>query len=253
MSWCHDEVAVTKIIDDLEAEQDRLASILAALDSAAWASSSLAVGWTVCDVVLHLAQTEEAAAATVVAPVGERSRASEARGVDAAAGRMVGAERAAPQVVFDRWRLACDAFVAALRAADPDRLVQWVGGSLKPATLATTRLAEHWAHGLDITGALGAPFPDTDRLHHIAWLGHRTLPYAFALAREEPQDLYCELRGPDGAVWRFGPATAESSIRGDAGSFCRVGAQRLSPQDSGLETTGPHGRTALRLLRNYAA
>jgi hypothetical protein len=35
---------------------------------------------------------------------------------------------------------------------------------LKPATLATTRLAEHWAHGLDITRPLGIAFPDTARL-----------------------------------------------------------------------------------------
>ena len=31
---------------------------------------------------------------------------------------------------------------------------------VKPATLATTRLAEHWAHGLDITVPLGIKFPE---------------------------------------------------------------------------------------------
>ena len=39
-------------------------------------------------------------------------------------------------------------------------------GPAKPATLATTRLAEHWAHGLDITGPLRVEFPDTGRLRH---------------------------------------------------------------------------------------
>ena len=47
--------------DDLEAEQDRLA--LARLSDAQWASASLAPGWTVRDVVLHLAQGEEMAVA----------------------------------------------------------------------------------------------------------------------------------------------------------------------------------------------
>ena len=242
-----------QIIDDLEAEQDRLEAILASLDAAGWATPSLAAGWTVCDVVLHLAQTEEAAAATVVTPIADRTRATEPRGVDDAAERMVGAERAAPEAVFDRWRRACQAFVVGARAADPEQLVQWVGGSLKPATLATTRLAEHWAHGLDIAGGLGAAFPDTDRLRHIAWLGHRTLPYAFTLAGLRPEEIYCELSGPDGETWRFGRPEADSSIRGRAGAFCRVGAQRLAPADSGLVTNGPHGSTALGLLRNYAA
>jgi uncharacterized protein (TIGR03084 family) len=208
----------------------------------------------VCDVVLHLAQTEEAAATTVRAPGANPFRATEARGVDDAAGRMVAAERAAPSVVLDRWRRATTESIAGLRDADPGLLVQWVGGTLKPATLATTRLAEHWAHGLDITGPLGVDLPDTDRLHHIAWLGHRTLPYAFTIAGEAPQEVFCELTAPDGAsTWRFGSPDAPSSIRGDAGAFCRVGAQRLAPDESGLDTSGPYGRIALGRLRNYAA
>jgi uncharacterized protein (TIGR03084 family) len=124
---------------------------------------------------------------------------------------------------------------------------------LKPRTLATTRLAEHWAHALDITGPLGIVYSDTARLRHIAWLGHSMLPsYAFALAGHEPQDLYCQLTAPDGDRWRFGPPSAASSVTGTAGAFCRVGARRLRPEEAGLITRGQHGRLALRLLRTYA-
>jgi uncharacterized protein (TIGR03084 family) len=243
-----------EIIDDLAAEQARIESILGQLDDKAWATPSLCAGWSICDVVLHLAQTEQAAAATVGRPIRERNRAAEARGVDDAAERAVEAERDAPAAVFERWRRACDAFVAAFRQADPDALVQWVGGTLKPATLATTRLAEHWAHGLDIATPLGAHFPDTNRLRHIAWLGHRTLPYAFTVAGQTPQVVYCELFGPEGGQpWTFGSPDAPSSIRGDAGAFCRVGAQRLTPAESGLIAAGPHADAALAVLRNYAA
>src|SRR4051794_7716986 len=243
-----------EIAADLKAEYGRIDAILAALDADGWAMPSLAEGWTVCDVVLHLAQTEEMAAATVVAPVDGRIRASESRGVDDNVAQMVTSERAAPDAVFERWRAGTAAFLAGLTAADADRLVQWVGGSLKPATLATTRLAEHWAHGLDIAGGLDVPFPDTDRLRNIAWLGHRTLPYGFTLAGQEPQEVFCELTAPDGgAVWTFGPPSAPSAIRGDAGAFCRVGAQRLRPEESGLVCSGPHGAAALGVLRNYAA
>src|SRR5580704_10773180 len=52
------------IFDDLGAEQERLEKILSGLDQAQWASASAADGWTIADVVLHLAQSEEAAAAT---------------------------------------------------------------------------------------------------------------------------------------------------------------------------------------------
>jgi len=106
---------------------------------------------------------------------------------------------------------------------------------------------------LDITGPLSLPYPDTERLRHIAWLGHRTLPYAFAVEGLDAHDVYCELTGPDGSTWRYGPPGAESTITGPAGEFCRVGARRLSPDDSNLVAEGPHAAAALRVLRNYAA
>ena len=43
------------VFDDLEAEQDRLPDILTRLSGAQWATPSLAQGWTVRDVVVHLA------------------------------------------------------------------------------------------------------------------------------------------------------------------------------------------------------
>lgn len=246
--------SIMSIIEDLVAEQDRIASVFLALDERDWRTPSLCAGWTICDVVLHLAQTEEAAASTVGRPILTPNRADSPRGVDDAAGRAVEAERDTPQAVFARWRRACHAFVTAFERADPEKPVQWVGGSLKPTTLATTRLAEHWAHGLDITAPLGAAFPDTNRLRSVAWLGHRTLPYAFRLAGLAPQDVYAELVAPEGGeMWTLGSPRAASSIRGDAGAFCRVGARRLAPAESGVVADGPHGETALRLLRNYAA
>jgi uncharacterized protein (TIGR03084 family) len=243
------------VFDDLAAEQQRLEGLLGGLDGARWMSPSAAAGWTIADVVLHLAQSEEAVVATT-SGVDVRSRLASVQGatVDELMAERVRRERAAPEVVFGRWQRARRAALDALRAADPDRPLAWVAAPVKPATLATTRLAEHWAHGLDITGPLDIAFPDTDRLRHIAWLAHRTLPYAFALAGEGARDVRCDLTAPDGVTsWEFGPDTAGSAISGPAGDFCRVAAQRMAPERSGLKTTGPHGPAALRLLRTYAA
>ena len=254
------------VFDDLGAEQERLEGILGGLDEAQWGSPSAAAGWTIADVVLHLAQSEEGVVATV-AGRGSRAELAGAGGgseaglggaaggsVDEWAAERVRAERdVAPDVIFGRWRRARRDAMAALRDADPDRPLEWVAAPIKPATLATTRLAEHWAHGLDITGPLGIDYPDTERLRHIAWLAHRTLPYAMTLAGEQPAALWCELTAPDGeSVWQFGQPDAESAITGPAGAFCRVAARRLGPADSGLNVIGPHGATALRLLRTYA-
>jgi uncharacterized protein (TIGR03084 family) len=241
------------IFDDLQAEQDRLQAILAGLDEAQWAAPSGAAGWAVTDVVLHLAQTEEAVLASATG-ASLALRPGPGATLDEVMDQLVRAEPAPPAEVFGRWRTARQAALAALRAADPQRPLPWVQAPLKPATLATTRLAEHWAHGLDITGPLGIGFPDTARLSHIAWLAHRSLPYAFALAGDHPHQVFCELTAPGGATrWHYGPAGAGSAITGPAGAFCRVAAQRLPPGQSGLHTVGPHGAAALHVLRTYAA
>jgi len=56
------------VFDDLAAEQDRLEGILGGLGEAQWLSPSDADGWTVADVVLHLAQSEESVLAWVFGP-----------------------------------------------------------------------------------------------------------------------------------------------------------------------------------------
>jgi uncharacterized protein (TIGR03084 family) len=245
------------VIDDLAAEQERIEEALTELDEAAWNSPSSATGWSIADVVLHLALSEEAVVAstsgTSLADAPPASLAG-ATSMDDMMARWVAAERAPWPEVFDRWRRARRAALAALRAADPQVRLPWAAAPLKPAALATTRLAEHWAHALDITGPLGLPYPDTDRLRHIAWLAHRSLPYAFSVAGQQPHDVYCELIAPDGVTaWTFGDPANDSRIAGPAGAFCRVGAQRLRPEASGLVASGPHGDAALRVLRNYAA
>jgi uncharacterized protein (TIGR03084 family) len=245
----------TEIFDDLESEQDSLDAVLSELTEDAWLHESGATGWTVADVVLHLAQTEEAVIASATGetqwgalPEWQRLGAS----VDQAMDAMVRADPSTPPEILRRWRTARRAALAALRQADPQRPLPWVAGPLKPRTLATTRLAEHWAHALDITGPLGIDYPDTQRLRHVAWLAHAMLPYAFQVAGQQPQEVYCELAAPDATTWRYGPPDAASSIAGAAGAFCRVGARRLAPEQAGLVTRGPYGLAALRVLRTYA-
>jgi uncharacterized protein (TIGR03084 family) len=242
---------VTSVFDDLDAEEARLEEILASLDDDQWRAPSGAEGWSIADVVLHLAQSEDAVIASARRGEAREWRRTDGT-VDGEMAALVQAERAEPAVVFERWRRTRRDALDALRAADPTVRLTWAAAPLKPATLATTRLAEHWAHGLDVTGPLGVPFPDTDRLRHVAWLAHGSLPYAFGLVGEEPRAVRADLVGPDGSPWSFGPEGADSVIRGDAGAFCRVGARRLAPDASGLVTEGPYGAAALRVLRNYA-
>lgn len=239
-----------EIFDDLAAEYARLDAVLGGLTGAQWGHASAADGWSVADVVLHLAQSEELAAASIAGRDAAFDRTGQ---VDAAAGQLVAAQRGVePDRLLARWRAAALPTPGALRAVPAGTRLSWVATPLSPATLATTRLAEHWAHAYDITAPLGIAYPDTARIRHIAWLGHRTLPYAFATAGLGGGPVHCVLTGPGGARWTFGDPAAPSVITGPATDFCRVGARRLAPADTALTATGPHGAQALTVLRNYA-
>jgi uncharacterized protein (TIGR03084 family) len=244
------------VYDDLAAEQDQLDQVLSGLAPADWDRPSAAAGWSVKDVMLHLAQTEELVIASASGKQASRpfGRRDDAESIDDLAGQMVAAEHAAPaQAVYERWRTARRGAIEALREAPPGARLPWATIPLSPTTLATTRLAEHWAHALDIAGPLGIAYPDTSRLRNVAWLAMRTLPYAFAAAGQSGGPVRSVLTGPDGDEWELGPAGAASVITGPAGVFCRVAAQREEPAGSGLTATGPDGAAALQVVRTYAA
>jgi uncharacterized protein (TIGR03084 family) len=242
-----------RVYDDLEAEQDRLDDVLGTLGRDDWDRPSAAAGWSLSDVVLHLAQTEELVVVAVRGTSAPFARdPGEGGSVDEFAARRVEGERGASgDAVYRRWRTARHAALDGLRGCPAGTRLPWATSPLAPATLATTRLAEHWAHALDITGPLGVAYPDAARLRHIAWLALRTLPYAFEVAGLKARPVRCELTGPDGQRWEFGPADAESRITGAAGAFCRVAARRLAAEASGLTATGPDGAAALRVVRTY--
>jgi uncharacterized protein (TIGR03084 family) len=240
------------VIADLEAEQDAIEAMVGSLSADELLQPSAAAGWTISDVLLHLAQSEESVSASITGVPAREPFPVEGSTTDEIVDNWVTAERGDPIETRDRWREARRMSVKALRSADPDTRYPWIAATLRPGALATTRLAEHWAHALDIAEPLGVDYPDTDRLRHIAWLGHRTLPYGFELAGEQPQPVCAELTGPGGDTWTYGDPDAPSRIVGTASDFCRVGAQRLTPKSSGLQASGPYGEAALRVLRNYA-
>ena len=242
------------VLADLSAEQDRIEELLAALDDSDWERPSACEGWSIADVVLHLAQTEEAVVASITG-AGFEPPAFSGRTVDEVMAQWVATERgAAPAEIFGRWRRARRSALEALRDADPQQAVQWAATPLKPRTLATTRLSEHWIHALDIAEPLGLDWPDEDRLWHIARLAHRTLPYSYMRAgKSDPPSLYLDLDSPEGERWEFGSPEDQCSVSGSAGEFCRIAARRLRPAEAAsITATGEHVDELLSLVRTYA-
>lgn len=242
-------------------EQHReLDDLLAGLDGDAWGRPAPdCPGWSVADVVLHLAQTDE----LVVAAVDGGFPAAAERVVPGAIGgtvddvveRIIEHERGAPAPeVHARWRVAAAEVRALLAGSDPRRPLPWVVTDLPARTMATTRLSECWIHTHDVAVAVGARLAPGDRLRHIARLAVRTVPYAFTRAGLTPPagPIAARLTAPDGSTWSIGPDDAPTTIHGPALDFCLVAARRLDPGSSGLTAEGPDATDVLRLVRTYA-
>jgi uncharacterized protein (TIGR03084 family) len=248
-----------EIVADLAAEHRELARMLDGLTDDDWQRATPCEGWNVADVVVHLAQSDELALASVHGRFPDadarRGGAGNRATVDEQVAWLVDLERGVPASdLYERWTTTASALCDALRATSPHERVMWVTGALSARTLTATRISECWIHSGDVADALGITLQPSDRLFHVARLAWRTLPYAFARAGRSLQGpVALELRSPDGEVWRFVPESPpDTTIRGDAVELCLVAARRRTPDQTGLSAEGPDGDAALELIRTYA-
>ena len=252
-----------EVLTALAEQVDELDRLVMDLDEDGFALPSRCEDWSISDVLLHVAQTNEMAAASaegryadLAAVVGNRMGAAPPGATfDDLAGLAVDAERGpSGKEIYERWRTSSAAQADALSAGEPGRRVQYVAGELSVLTLATTRLAETWIHTGDVAAGLGRELTPAARLRPIARLAWRTLPYAFARAGKTLSGpVALRLTAPDGTTWEFEldePAT--TTVSGPALDFCLVAARRISPSETALTTTGPDGAAVLDLVRTFA-
>jgi uncharacterized protein (TIGR03084 family) len=252
---------VDEIIDALTEQNAELAALLTGRSEDDAHLPSACAGWTVSDVVLHLAQTNEIAQASVEHRFFESAMGFGGSGdtivsnVDEWADLSVAAERDQPWAkVRERWEESVENLLDAFRAGNPSARVQWVAGEMAARTLATTRLAETWIHTGDVAYGFGITPAPGERLVHVARLAWRTLPYAFTRdGRDPPGPVAFELVGPSGSAWTFGTgAGAPTTIRGPGVDLCLVASRRVRPADSALVGEGPDADAVLELVRTWA-
>jgi uncharacterized protein (TIGR03084 family) len=246
---------VQEVLTALEEQHAELAALVSGLDEAGWKTPSACAGWSVADVVLHLAQTDEMAIASVEDRMSEfiSGFPSTATSIDEGADLMVQAERTSGPAAFERWQSRSSHLRSLFAACDPSARLNWVVGTLSARTLATTRMTECWIHTGDIADGLGVAREPTDRMWQIARLAWRTLPYAFTLnGRDMSGPVAFELTGPDGAEWTFSDGEPLTVVRGPALDLCMVAARRRPPADTALSGEGPDYEAVLDVVRTWA-
>ena len=212
------------LLDDLAAEGAALDDVLTGLGAADWALPTPAAGWTVAHQVAHLAWTDEVSLLAVTDPPAFATRRADPdadRGATARPGE-------APAALLVRWRDGRARLADALAAVPDGTRLAWFGPPMSAASMATARLMETWAHGVDVGDALGRPPVHSARLDHVAHLGVRTRAFAFtAHGRPPPQvPVRVELTRPDGSTWTDGPEVSDQVVRGPVLDFCLRVVQR---------------------------
>lgn len=244
------------LLADLKAEGDQLWSEVSGLDEAGWRTPTPAEGWDVATQVAHLLWTDEVAVVAATDKEGWDALVLEAIGdpdgfVDAQAHEVA---RLAPDALLARWGNAREALVRTLREVPDGVKIPWFGPPMSPASMATARFMETWAHALDVYDAVGVRPEPTDRVRHVAHLGIRTRDFAFSVHQLEPpaEEFRVELTAPSGEAWTWGPEDATQSVVGSAYDFCQLVTQRVHRGDTDLVATGADADRWLDIAQAFA-
>ena len=241
------------LLEDLAAEGAALDEVLGALPPADWTLPTPAVGWTIAHQVAHLAWTDELSllAITDPAPVAARVAGDPADAVDRGA---ADGAAASPAALLARWRTGRDQLADALAAVPDGARLPWIGPPMSAASMATARLMETWAHGVDVGDALGRPPSSSRRLDHVAHLGVRTRAFAFAAHRlpAPSAPVRVELTRGDGTRWVDGPEDAAQRVTGPLLDFCLRVVQRRPRAALALVAVGPDADRWLDVAQAFA-
>ncbi|OBF13765.1 TIGR03084 family metal-binding protein [Mycobacterium sp. ACS4331] len=243
------------IVDDLVAESAELDSLVAPLPPEQWQSPTPAPGWSIAHQVGHLLWTDRVALISITDESRFADVLAEAGSVpdfvDAAANELAGCP---PDALLADWRTTRDRLHDALRTVADGRKLLWFGPPMSAASMATARLMETWAHGLDVADALGVSRPATNRLKSIAHLGVRTRDFAYTVHGEAPpaSPFHVELRAPDGQTWSWGPADAVQRVTGSAEDFCALVTQRRPRAALDVVADGPDAEHWLTIAQAFA-
>ncbi|VEG58710.1 TIGR03084 family protein [Mycolicibacterium aurum] len=244
------------MVADLRAESDDLDALVAALPPEQWALDTPAAGWTVAHQIAHLLWTDRVALTSVTDEAGFAeilgTAAQNPTGfVDA------GAEELAlvpPGELLADWRATRGALHEALLTVADGRKLPWFGPPMSAPSMATARLMETWAHGLDVADALGVQRAPTARLRSIAHIGVRTRDFAYSVHGLTPpaEPFHVKLCAPDGSEWTWGPEDAAQRVTGSAEDFCMLVTQRRARALLDVVAVGPDAEQWLTIAQAFA-
>ncbi|MCK0438467.1 TIGR03084 family metal-binding protein [Gordonia alkaliphila] len=247
---------IDDLVSALDAESDSLDELVAPLTAEQWTTPTPAEGWTIAHQIGHLLWTDRASLTAITDPDGFTAGLADAMADPAGfvdKGAAAEAERDPADLLAD-WRATRGRLAGAFTAVPEGTKLPWYGPPMSAPSMATARLMETWAHGLDVADALGVERASTDRIRNVVHLGVRTRNYAFMVnGRPAPESEFrWEITAPSGELWVWGPVDATDIVRGPAVDFCELITQRRHLDDLALEVIGDDARRWADIAQVFA-
>lgn len=244
------------VLADLAAEGDDLDQLVSGIAPGRWQTSTPSPGWTIAHQIGHLASSDRFTVLAMTDPAAFASRRADAAGDFDATTDADAADAALlpPAELLTEWRTSRAAVIAALAAVPAGQKVPWLVVPMAPPSLASTRLMELIGHGQDVRDALGVSWRPTDRIVHLARLGHRTRDFTYLSRGVQPPtgEFRVELTSPGGELWTFGPEDATQRVTGPAADFCLLVTRRRNRADLRLRADGTDADQWLDFAQAYA-
>lgn len=244
------------LLEDIREETEWVLTAVSDLSDDGLDTPTPAEPWSIRDQLAHLAAFDERAATAMADPdrfLAELER-DFADGGEAlmeghfAHGRSLDADRVRSWFTDERERL-----LSIAASLDPGERRPWYGPPMTIRSSIVARLMETWAHGIDITDALGMGTAPTRRLFHVAELGVRTFRWSYQNRGMEVPDerVRVTLVTPQGEEMTWNP-DRDQSVVGPVEDFCLVVAQRRHIDDTSLVVTGDVATEWMHLAQIFA-
>ena len=216
------------ILSNLVAEQQLLDQYLQSIPVRNWNTKTTFKNWDITAHVSYLSAMEDLGYNALKKKGSDFNKYKGSKGLEKFEKEAIAGKDMRPQDVIEWWRISRASVIETLAKCSPGKKLTWWNNEIDCRAFAVTKLAETWAHSLDVYESMNKDYEDTVRIEHVALYGWLNAEHATKLNKSKFEDLRIELIGPEYKAWQFGDENAENSIKGSASDWCRVVTGRTS-------------------------
>ncbi len=214
---------MNEILSNLVAEQQLLDQYLQSIPVRNWDTKTSFKNWNITAHVSYLSALEDLGYNALKKKGSDFNKYKGPKGLEKFEKEAIAKGKdMRPQDVIEWWRMSRASVIESLAKCTPGKKITWWKNEIDCRTFAVTKLAETWAHSLDVYESMNKDYEDTVRVEHVALYGWLNAENATKLNKSKFEDLRIELIGPEYKAWQFGNENSKNTIKGSAGDWCRV-------------------------------